>query len=420
VSEPNDPNHEDQSVLTHHLSIPPPDDQNEHPDQEDPPDPDSDPEPEHGSDSGDDSANAHNLTQSLKLLARNIAGISAAPKSSNSIKPRTSDTFNSSDSSKLETFIFQCLMYISACAKDFPDEESRISFSLSFLKGTPLDWFQTKLNHFMTNSSEFPKWFLSYPLFLLEFQRLFGLCDPVNDTMITLKALKYKDSTKATLDFNHHSHRTGWNEATLSHLHYKGLPDRLKDEISRIRKPTSLFALQNLVATLDQRHWEHQSEISHDKKPLTLQPNKLFDKSSDNHSDNCSSPPQNNSNTKGRNQQQQLKNKNQKKAPATSSSSNSGNKSISIADILGPDSKLKSKKRQRHMDNRLCLCCSGPSHVANDCTKTTSSKPKPKAWAATVASTSASTAAPATSLASGKPRQPSALSTIGGLWICQR
>jgi len=49
-------------------------------------------------------------------------------------------------------------------------------------------------------------------------------------------------------------------------LYYKGLPDRLKDEIAHLGKPSSLKALQDIVATLDQRYWECQTEINQDKK----------------------------------------------------------------------------------------------------------------------------------------------------------
>jgi hypothetical protein len=395
LSEPNDPNDTDPAVTANHQS-PPPDNPNEQPDPEDDPDPEPDPD--------EDPDDAPNLARSLALLAHKIGGITATPKPT-SIKPRTPDTFDGSDSAKLDTFIFQCSMYISARAQDFPNDESRVTFTLSFLKGTPLEWFQTELNHSMTQTAEFPTWFTSYTLFLSELQRLFGPRDPVNDAMTALEALRYKDSQKATrysLEFNRHSRRTGWNEVALARLYYKGLPDRLKDEISRIGKPAGLLDLQDLVATLDQRYWERQAEISRDKKPSNAQPQKSNDKSSDNRSDNRSSSSQN-ANAKGGNQQQQSKGKDQKKpSSGPSNSSNSGGKATSIADILGPDGKLKPEERQRRMDNKLCLRCGGTGHIAHDCPKPSSSKPKPKARAATVAASSSSTATPATSSASGK------------------
>ena len=96
-------------------------------------------------------------------------------------------------------------MYMAACPTDFPDQQSRVAFSLSFLKGVPLDWFQGELIRTMASSREFPKWFVSYPTFTAELQRLFGPQDLVADATNALEALKYKDNTKAAcymIEFN--------------------------------------------------------------------------------------------------------------------------------------------------------------------------------------------------------------------------
>ena len=280
-------------------------------------------------------------------------------------------------------------MYIAARRNNFRDDESRVTFALSYLKSTPLDWFQTELSHGLTSGGKFPPWFTSYPKFTAELQRLFGPRDPINDATTALEALRYKDSSKAaryTLEFNRHARRTGWNDAALTRQYYKALPDRLKDEIARIGKPTDLHDLQDLVATLDQRYWERQSEISRDRKPASTNNN---NKSSDNRTDNRSDSRANNSQASGSksNNQQQAKPKDQKK-PFSSNNSNSSssskpaNKSNSISDILGPDGKLKPEERQRRMDNKLCLRCGGIGHIAHDCT--VQSKPKTKGRAAKV------------------------------------
>jgi hypothetical protein len=338
----------------------------------------------------------------LDLLAKNIAGMSKPSKTSSSVKPRAPDTFDGSDPVKLATFTFQCSMYIAARVQDFPNDESRVTFALSYLKSTPLDWFQTEINHAMTNGGKFPKWFTCYPDFLAELQRLFGPRDPVNDAVNALESLRYKDSSKATrynLEFNRHSRRTGWNEQALARHYYKGLPDRLKDEIARVGKPAGLIDLQDLVSTLDQRYWERQSEIKRDNK--SSNPQKSSDKA-DNRPNNRSGTPQTND-SRSNGQQQQSKNRDSKKpaaTPAASSSSNSGNKTNSISDILGPDGKLKPAERQRRMDNKLCLRCGQAGHVVHDCPRTSTPKPKPKGRAATAAIAPATS--PATTPASGK------------------
>ena len=254
----------------------------------------------------------------------------------------------------------------------------------------------------MTKGGKFPKWFTSYPTFLGELQRLFGPHDPVTYAMNALESLKYKDSTKATrytLDFNRHSRRTGWNEMALTRVYYKGLPDRLKDEIARIGKPSRLTDLQELIATLDQRYWERQSEISRDKKPSSSNQSKAPETRSDTRPDNRANGSQAGSSKS--NGQQQSK-KDQKKPASSSSSSSSSkpaNKTNSISDVLGPDGKLKPEERQRRMDNKLCLRCGGAGHVVHNCPH---SKPKPKGRAAAVTNNAASAKTPAAAPESGK------------------
>jgi len=293
-------------------------------------------------------------------------------------------------------------MYIAVCGHEFPDDESRVSFTLSYLKGTPLDWFQTELSHAMNTGDDLPEWFVTYKVFLDELQHLFGPRDPVADAVTALEGLKYKDSTKATqyiIEFNRHSRHTGWNDVALARQFYKPLPDRLKDEIARIGKPTDLQELQDLVATLDQRYWERQTEISRDKRSAHNNPASNSNKApaSDNRSDNRSNN-QNTSGSKSNNPQQQSKKQDHKKPNPASSSSSSSNTTNTIADLLGPDGKLKPEECQRRIDKNLCLCCGKSGHTVSNCP--TTSKAKPKGRAATVTSTP--TPAASTPASSGK------------------
>jgi hypothetical protein len=378
------------------------------PDPDPDPDPDPNPEPELDPDQEPDEPAPQpeiSLARSLELLANKIASIPEAPKPRSTIKPRSPDIFDGSDPTKLDVFTFQCSMYMAARPTDFPNQQSRVAFSLSYLKGVPLDWFQGELSRSLTSGGEFPEWFTSYPTFIAELQRLFGPRDPVADATNALETLRYKDATKAaryTIDFNRHAHRTGWNNVALARQYYKGLPDRLKDEIARIGKPAELRSLQELVATLDQRHWERQSEISRDKRSTSnANPSTSQNKSSssENRSDKPSSHQGNNGSKP--NPSGHTKGKDQKKpAPAANANaSNSGNKANSISDLLGPDGKLKPEERQRRMDNSLCLRCGKAGHIVPNCP--VPSKAKPKGRAATV-SAPQSSADPATASGTGK------------------
>lgn len=361
------------------------------PDAEEPHDPflpqEDDPEP--------DAPGERDLAQALELLANKIAGMpSASSKSKSQVKPRVPDTFDGSDPGKLETFIFQCNMYLALRSSDFPDDEARVTFALSYLKGSPQDWFQSEISHVASEGGKLPEWFDDYTVFTQELKRLFGPRDPITDAMNSLENLRYRDSGKATrytIDFNRHARKTGWNEQALLRQYYKGLPDRLKDEIARLGKPAGLKALQDLVATLDQRYWERQAEINRDKKSASASTSTNKPTSSD----KSSAGQQSNNGQKQDNRQQQGKKDQKKPATATAPATPSTSDKNSIAHLLGPDGKLKPEERQRRLDNKLCLKCGKQGHMANDC-PTKSNKPKGRAATATP------TPAPAAASGSGK------------------
>jgi len=188
----------------------------------------------------------------------------------------------------------------------------------------------------------------------------------------------------------------------LARQYYKDLLEHLKDEIACIGKPAELRPLQELVAMLDQHYWERQSKISRDKR-MTSNTNPPNSQNKSTSSDNRTDKSSGNQNASGlkSNTNNQSKNKDQKKvAPAANANNaNPGNKTNSISDLLGPDSKLKPKERQRRMDNNLCLRCSKYGHIVPNCS--TTSEAKPKGRAATV-STSQTTVAPAAASGLGK------------------
>jgi hypothetical protein len=155
-------------------------------------------------------------------------------------------------------------MYFAATSAEPLDDESRVAFALSYLSDTPLDFFQSEISGAIFSGGILPSWFRSYTDFISELRRLFGPNDPATGAMEALEALSYNDFTKAiryTTDFNRFARCSGWNDRALAHQYYKGLPDRLKDELARIGKPGTLGGLQDLVSILDQRYWERQSEI---------------------------------------------------------------------------------------------------------------------------------------------------------------
>ncbi len=253
-------------------------------------------------------------------------------------------------------------MYISLHSYDFPDESYQVAFMLSHLKGSALNWFQSAVTH-RASSVTSVAWLSSTAKFTDELQRLFGPRDPTNDAIIRLENLRYKDSGKAvkySLDFNCDAPQTGWNDSALYRQFYKGLPDRLKNELARIGKPPMLILLQHQIQILNQRHWEHQSEISHDKRTTTS--------TAPTRSDNSKSS----TSTSGSNNNKATATTSQSSTQKTMSSSSSMSSPLTKAknphaNKLGKNGKLTSEEWDHRFKLQLCLFCGLAGHNVTDC-----------------------------------------------------
>jgi len=301
------------------------------------------------------------LADTLRAMTDRLAALSVPPppappapiEPKSRVKPRSPDMFDGSDLGKLDAFIFQCSMYIVLRGQDFPDEASKVAFMLSYLKGSALDWFQTAATHGSSRLMS-TAWLSSTPKFIDELRRLFGPRDPVNEATIHIENLRYKDAGKAvkyTLDFNRDAPCTSWNDKALYQQFYKGLPDRLKDELTQIGKAETLIPLQHQVQVLDQQYWEHQAEISCNKRAFLDTAPARTDKLRQSSSNNNSSRPVASS----------------LQTPAQSKSSSSSKPRNPNADKLGKNGKLTPEERDRRFKLQLCLFCGNAGHKVTEC-----------------------------------------------------
>src|SRR5258706_8865634 len=60
--------------------------------------------------------------------------------------------------------------------------------------------------------------------------------------------------------FNMLASRVEWGDAALRFQFYDGLPERLKDQITLLRKPDTLQELVQVTVRHDNLYWEHQDE----------------------------------------------------------------------------------------------------------------------------------------------------------------
>ena len=89
-----------------------------------------------------DNAPPTNLATAINLLAKNL---SSPKKSSTWTKVHKLDVFDGSDTCKLQPFLAQCTLNFWDHPDAFASDSAKVTFTLSYLQGTTLDWFKPSL-----------------------------------------------------------------------------------------------------------------------------------------------------------------------------------------------------------------------------------------------------------------------------------
>jgi hypothetical protein len=274
------------------------------------------------------------------------------------------DRFDGTDRNKLRSFFVQCEVNFKTRARAFPTEADKVLFAVSYLRGAALDWFEPDILRAHRPGRE-PRWMNDWTRFVGELERNFGPRDPVGEAEEQLFNLTMKDGHsigKYIIEFNRSAGRVNnYGEGALSALFYRGLPDRIKDEITRFGKPSSLYDLRDLAEEIDKRYWDRKAQTDRRNKPA-----------SDAHDKGAQKP---------------FPAKTQRSPAAPSAAANGKPKDkrydskpkSDLAAKLGKDGKLTKEERQRRFDNNLCMFCGKPGHVAKDCYKAGANSSKARA-----------------------------------------
>ena len=148
------------------------------------------------------------------------------------------DPFNGSDTQKLQPFLTQCFLNFQDCPNVFTDDSAKVTYTLSYLKGTALDWFEPSLT-----SGNNLSWLSNYSKFVSELRSHFGPFDSEGEAEAELENLRMRDNqriTKYLVEFNRLAARVQWENAAPRHQFYNRLLSRIKDKISRFGKPDNL------------------------------------------------------------------------------------------------------------------------------------------------------------------------------------
>jgi len=312
------------------------------------------------------------FAQVVQALTKVATASADRDSSSGHTKVREPDTFDGTDPRKLRAFLVQCELNFQDRPKAFASNCARVTFAQSYLKGMALKWFEPDLLN-SANPHARLLWMDNYAQFVSELKSNFGPHDPIGDAKHQLDNLSMKEGQKINkyvVEFNRLAGQVrGYGDGALRHIFYSGLPDRIKDEISRVGKPRTLNGYRTLAQTIDARYLERKSEVVRQTKTSTTS-------SSNSASKGTSSAS---SDSKGKTKEKDNKNKSSDKSKSSSGAKPASSETPAH---LGKDGKLTEEERQQRIKDKLCMFCGQPGHMARDCPKSTSKSSKAKACAA--------------------------------------
>jgi len=87
----------------------------------------------------------------IESIAKLAESVNSDKKESRQTKLCKPNTFDGSDPKKLRGFLLQCKLNFRANPKAFSGDLAKVNYSLSFLKGTALDYFEPYLTDNLDN-----------------------------------------------------------------------------------------------------------------------------------------------------------------------------------------------------------------------------------------------------------------------------
>lgn len=173
-------------------------------------------------------------------------------------KAREPDRFDGSNPKKIKDFILQCILYFQSDPVLYQPDRTKVFFALTYLEGYALSHFSPFLM-----MDPLPPVLLSWEQFVRSLNQQFGDRNVQRSAQLALDGMKMKEHFKANkhiVQFFDYADVSGYNDAALSAILYKSLPDRLQDEVSRCGRPEDLSILRHLILDLDGRYWEREHE----------------------------------------------------------------------------------------------------------------------------------------------------------------
>jgi hypothetical protein len=308
------------------------------------------------------------LTHVVNLESSQQSSSSLSQTSYSSVKsePKISQPqYFSGDRKHITEFITQLKMVFSLQASRFPTEKSKVIYACSYLRNSAFTWAQPMLE--TLNSSFEDSHLNNFQDFSEKLRAAFGDPDPIATAQRQLYKLTQGSQSAAeyAANFQRFSTLTKWNDDALKYHFTHGLNEDLQDELATRDLPSDFSSYVSKVIALDNQIRERR-HVRHDHHKKNL--NHFHPR----HDRNSNSSFSNKVSNYGHRHANHSHSNNQKPPNETfSSAKNSSENSAAVPMEIGASRKqfstLSADEKKRRIEQKLCLYCGQPGHVAKAC-----------------------------------------------------
>jgi hypothetical protein len=171
------------------------------------------------------------------------------------------------DKGTMERFRMQCLLAIEMSGNKLSTDRKQVLYIVSFLRGPAYEWIHPHFKDFLQNAEGAQKAFTKkifkdYESLFDEMEEVFDNGDEALEADRDIRALRQRTSVaQYRAEFQILAAKLDWNDDALASEFYRGLKDRVREEITlRNDRPSNLKDLSELAIKIDNRIFELQLE----------------------------------------------------------------------------------------------------------------------------------------------------------------
>ena len=155
------------------------------------------------------------------------------------LKINTPESFDGSRG-KLRAFFSQVELFFGFNVDRFPTNKHKVLFASTYLKGPAFKWFNSFLTDFLNNEpdkrdNDTIEVTQNYSNFKNKLRQVFGNFDKVHSTERRMQSLRQTEfAANYASKFQQLAAQTQWGAVPLVAQFYKGLKNRVKDNVARV------------------------------------------------------------------------------------------------------------------------------------------------------------------------------------------